>query len=238
MSGVELVGATQIEFVEDGGQSIAWPSGAAAGNTGLIATATGSGRKPATYLPGGWNLLRSNSAGEAIYGKFSLTDADLAGDLPGNAVILGLAVVKGAIAFGQTTAQAAATVPTIGDAVFTFCRKSDDSPALTPPDGRLSATDAINEHFSKIRVSKKKTKWVGRRYNTFLTIPTTAGFTKLATNATSALSVVVLGSVETTPVADDITIVSPADGDVISHGTSYTLRWTSSTYYTGEGLTI
>lgn len=238
MSGVTLVGATQIEFVEDGGQSIAWPSAAAAGNTGLIATATGSGRKPATYLPGGWNLLRSNSAGEAVYGKFSLTDADLAGDLPGNAVILGLAVVEGVLAFGQTTAQAAATVPAIGDAIFTFCRKSDDSPALTPPDGRLNATDAINEHFSKIRVSKKKTKWVGRRYNTFLTIPTTAGFAKLDTNATSALSVVLLGSVTTTPSVDDLTLVSPADGDIIDHGTSYAFRWTSSVYYTGEGAPI
>ena len=234
MSGVTLVGATPIEFVADGGQSMAWPSSAVPGNTGIAATATGSAGKPRTIMPAGWDLVRA-SGGEAIYVKPNLTAADLAVELPANAVILGLAVVAGVIAIGNTTAQAGATIPNVGDAIFTFCRKSDASPALTPPDGRLNATDAINEHFSKEKVSDKKTKWDGRRYNTFLTIPTTAGFHKLDTNAAASLSVVLLGSTSTTPAANGITLLHPTDGDVITYGSGYTFSWTSDTYYINSG---
>lgn len=233
---VAQVGYTQAEYVEDGGQAIAWPSGAAAAHTGVVWTATGSGGKPKSLLPAGWQLLKSNSAGEAIWGKLSLTATDIADDLDVNGVVAGLAVFSGVLGFGASTAKPGATTVAVGDGIFTFGRKSDESPALTPPDGRINATDAINDHFTKKRISAKKTKWVGRRYNSWLTVPSVVGYTEIATNAEpSSLMSVVLRSTSdagtTTPSAIDL--LNPTDGAVVPLGTSYVFSWASDTYYTG-----
>lgn len=229
---VSLVGYTQAEYVEDGGQAVAWPSGTAVGDTGVVDTCTGPGRKPETLLPGGWTLLRADSSGMAMYGKLSLTAGDIAGDLDLNAVVAGLSVHSGVVGFGATTAQAGATVPTVGDAFHTFGSIIAYSPdALTPPDGRINATDAIIEHWTKVRISARKTKWKLRRLNAWTTTPAAAGYSQLVTNADRAMSVVLLGTLPATETsANDITLVSPVDGDVIDYGTSYLFRWTSSKY--------
>ena len=185
---IALRGHSEITYTADGGIAVAWPSGTQAGDTAVMFTATSGGRKPATNAPAGWKLLRSNSAGEAIYGRLITTPADLAQSINMNAVICGLAVLSGVKAFGKTSASGGVSLPAASGAMLTFGRKNESSPALNQPTGRIFDTDAINPKYSSYKV-KKKTHWRKRRYNAWLRVPGVSGYVSVSSNADAMMSV-------------------------------------------------
>jgi hypothetical protein len=205
---VALRGYTQGTYDSSGGQTIAWPSGTAAGDLAVVYAATRKGRKPTIKLPSGWQSARSNSSAEAVWWKF-LTSADIAAALPLNAAVALLQVLSGVVSVGASSAQKSITVTTSGGALFTAGRKEKGA-ALTPPDGRIHASDVVNDGWSK------------RRYNTWLTVPSTAGHVAIASNADAAISLELMA---TAPALTVPAPLSPANGTTVATGT-YSLAWT------------
>ncbi len=228
---IALRGNSDITYTADGGISVAWPSGVQAGDTALLFTATSGGRKPATSVPAGWTLLRSNSAGEAIYGRLIITPADLALAVPVNAVICGMVVLSGVSAFGATSSTGGITLPAASGAIITFGRRNESSPALTPPTGRIFATDAINPKYSSYKV-KKKTHWRKRRYNAWLQIPGVAGFASISGSSDAMMSVELIADV--LPAADASamtpTTLTPAN-DATAEAGQIDFLWANPTAY-------
>lgn len=232
---IAMVGHSDLTYTADGGLAVEWPDGTAAGHTGIVVTATAGSGKPATVLPDGWKLLCVNSAKEAIWGKLVLTEADIADDLDLNAVISGLVVLSGVKVFGAASPSKGVTLTEPDGAMITFGRKSTSSPALTPPTGRIFATDAINDKYKK---SGKK--WLKRRYNAWLTIPGAAGYRSISSNADALMSVELVGSVSAsaTPAAMTPTILTPADDSSVARAGSYSFEWSLPSAYASPQWTV
>lgn len=205
---VALRGYTQGVYLSDGGQSIAWPSGTAVGDLAVVYAATRKGRKPTVKLPAGWKSARSNSSAEALWWKF-LTAADIAGPLPMNGAVALLQVLSGAYAVGATSVQKGITVTTSGGAMLSAGRR-DKGTALTPPDGRIHASDVVNDGWSK------------RRYNCWLTVPATTGYVELISSADAMLTLEILA---TAPAVAVPVPIAPANDADVAVG-AYSLTWT------------
>ncbi len=229
---IALVGHSDMTYTADGGVALAWPDGTAAGDTAIVVTATSGGRKPATKVPAGWQLLRSNSAGEAVYGKLILTPTDIASALPLNAVMCGLIVLSGVKSFGPTSASGGVTIAAATGAMVTFGRKNESTPALTPATGRIFGSDGINPKFSSYKV-KKKTHWRTHRYNAWLTIPGKAGHTSISSNSDGLMTVALVADVLASPDAAAMTptVLTPADDASVAYGQDVDFLWSLPTAY-------
>jgi len=229
---ITLRGASELKYTADGGLAVAWPEGTQAGDTAIVVTATSGGRQPKTRVPSGWKLLRSNSAGEAMYGRLILTPADLAGDLDMNAVICGLVVLSGVKAFGVTSASGGVTIKATSGAMLTFGRLSKSTPALTPPTGRVFASDGVNPKFSSYKV-KKKVHWHSRRYNAWLTVPGRSGHASIASNANTLMTVALVADVLPSPDAEAMTptALAPSDDATVQADADIDFLWSLPTAY-------
>lgn len=226
---IALVGVSDLAVTKDGGLSVAWPDGSAAGHTGVFVAATGGGGKPPTRLPNGWKLLIVTSAKEAVYGKLVLTGTDVGAALPVNAVVSGLLVFSGVVAFGRRSPHRGLTLTGQDDAVVVFGRKTGSGTAITPPTDRVFATDAINDEFKK---SGKK--WLKRRYNAWVKIPGESGYCAVeGSNTDSMVAVALVGSVSPLDNARSMTptIVTPADDSTVKQNSRYSFDWALPTAY-------
>lgn len=229
---IEKIGQSDLVYTQDGGLAIEWPAGTLAGHTALVVAATSGGGKPATRLPAGWKLLIVNSSKEAIYGKLSLTADDIASPLPINAVISGLVVLSGVIAFGRRSASKGVTIANHQDAVLVFGRRTGSSTAITPPTDRLFATDAVNDRFRK---SGKKI--VKRRYNAWLRSTYTQGYVAVeGSNTDSMLAVGLVGEVSPADDPRAMTPVglTPANDSVVKQTTNQRFVWSLPTAFTSR----